>query len=153
MNDKSARNFILATFLKNYKKTQPFCFYPNDDFFRVYEPKVKAILEDETSKVLLLKEPDIVTPYGCPFNLVTRERINGWCLIGKNGDASFIYSVYVSKIHRAKGLGKKLIDMAYIHLNQPKEIEIVFPTKLIFNAVRSILKDKSRIYVRTDKLK
>ena len=108
METKKVRNFILATFLKNFKKIEPYYFWTNDKFYPQFEPELKQILDDENTLVIIaFDKPDnvpdnplhiLLTPYNGPFNLETSCKVLGWIIAGKdpNNNAVFIPYMLVS---------------------------------------------------------
>ena len=142
----SVRNYILATFLKNYKRIEPFYFWPNDKFYKKFESDFKAILDWDRAIVIIASEKG-TTPYGGPFTLESEDRIYGWAIGSLVPNKPLIYSLYVAKDKQGFGYARRMIEMLYTHLESPNEIQMVYPTRNTFNAVRSILRGRARIFV------
>ena len=145
----SVRNYILATFLKNYKRIEPFCFWPNDKFYGKFESELKAVLDWEHTTIIIASEKG-TTPYGGPFTLQSEDRIYGWAIGSLVPNKPIIYSLYVARDKQGLGYAHRMIELLYTHLKQPKEIQMCWPTRQTFNAVKTILKPRARLYVDTN---
>ena len=135
----SVRNYILKTFLKNYKHYEPYLFWPNEKYYGEFEPKIKAILESPDTLVVLSTNLGVI-PYQGPFNIFSKERIYGWTL-GNIKDRS-VYTIYVPKGMQGQGFGKELIERLYLDFEEPREITIVFPTRKVFKFIKHTLGDR-----------
>ena len=143
----SVRNYVLATFLKNYKRIEPYYFWPNDKFYKKFEYDLKAILDWDRSIIVICSEGGGTTPYGGPFTLKSEDRIYGWALGSLVPNKPIIYSLYVAKEKQGQGYARRMIELLYNNLKQPTEVQMVWPTRQTFNAVRSILRGRARIFV------
>ena len=132
----SVRNYILRSFLINYKHYEPYLFWPNEKYFGEFEPKVKEILASSDTLVILNTHQGVI-PYQGPFNLFSKEKIYGWTF-GNLKDRS-VYTVYVPKGLQGQGFGKELIERLYIDFEEPPEMKIVFPTRKVFNFIKHTL--------------
>ena len=148
--EKEVRNYILQSFLKNYKRVEPYCFWPNKKFYNKFEPDLKAILNLDKTLVAVNSDKEGTNIYEGPFTLKREERVHGWVLGSYVPNKPLIYSLYVSKEKQGLGNATRLVEMLYIHLHKPKEIQLVYPTKQTFNCLRSILRGRARIFVNLD---
>ena len=100
IKEGSVRNYILATFLKNYKKKTPYCFWPNEKYYNKFEPDCKAILDWRTIIVVITSENEGTNIYGGPFTLKRENRVHGWAVGSLVPNKPLIYSIYaVSYTH------------------------------------------------------
>ena len=143
------KNYILSTFLKNYKTIEPYVFWKNSKYYGQFEPELKSVLESPDTLVIIKTEDGCVTPYQGPFTLQTDKKVNGW-IIGNTKEHS-IYSFYVNYSSRNCGYAREMIGLMFIHLHQPNKVKLVYPTRILFNTLRQVLGGRAIIFVDNEK--
>lgn len=139
---KSAKNFIIRSYLQGLKEEPPFYFQTNDAFFPKEEPKIKALLENKDITVLVAYVYDGITPYGGPFELATDKPILGWLIVEP---PNIFHAMFIKPAFRHKGEGRRLILLGYNHLDKPKICELRTPKKSLFRTLRAVLKPQAQI--------
>ena len=150
MKQGNIRNLILNTFLFNYKQFEPYCFWSVDDYNKMLQPEMKGYLNSINSTVLIYWEDGTLTPYGCPFTMVSEKKLKGWCIVNKPDK---IVSFFVFKPCRGQGVAKELLKRAYIYLEQPKKVYLPYPTKQTFKCSLAVLGGRCRVFVNSNKVK
>ena len=150
MKDRNnLRNLLISIFLKGFKKCEPFCFVDNDRYYGYFEPKIKAVLDNPKSLVLLNFTQGEIRTYGGPFTLKSEEKLKGW-LIAQPPDK--IFSFFVFQTYSGKGEAKKMLNHAWTLLDKPKQVFLQYPTRSTFKCAWSSLNKKARVSVEVTNL-
>ena len=144
---RSVRNYIIQSFLKNYKSSEPQFFWPNAKYYGKYEPEIKAVLDSPDSTIIVSSKNEGTVPHGGPFTLENEDIVYGWALGSLKDEIPCIYSLYVTKDKRRQSYGRRMIELLYTHLKKPPKVQLVYPTRQTFNAVKTILWGRCRVYV------
>ena len=143
----NTKNLIISTFLRGLKKSPPFLFWPNDKFFKRFEPEIVKILESEDTIVFVHYEDGTITPYGGPFDLVSDKPATAWLVAQK---PNTIISFLVFPQMRKQGVAKKMLIRASWHLEKSMGFNLKYPTYPTFVCAFKSLRDVCRVSVKVD---
>ena len=113
--------------------TEPYYFLPNEEYYPLFEDRLKYILDDRRNKVYLATSDGTfnsddcsITNHPCPYEYETSRKVIGWLIYSKDK----IWGLYVSPLYRKRGIAKKMLKLAFFYEKQwPSEVELYYPVK------------------------
>ena len=145
----SVRNLIISSFLKGFKKSSPFCFWPNSQYYNLFEPQIRAILDSNKTTIFVLYESGVATPYKGPFKLEipTSRWSRGWLIIQ---EPNIIVSFNVFPNMRMMGYARRMLIRGFEELDRPRVMKLKYPTSDLYACARKSLREECvvRVYAQ-----
>ena len=143
------RHLIVSTFLKGWRYNPPFYFWHQKTFYQHFEPIINKILDDPTTIVFIANQ-NYITPYsGKPFSVVCETPCLGWLIARK---PNFLISFMVLLQARKQGLAKKMLNQMMIHLEEPRVVNLVYPTQALFVCSHKSLRGRTNVNAQVNNI-